>query len=82
MKSKNIAKKLVASIIFAFVVMLVMIYLVGPFAQRQYLKFGANIQIKSESRCDGYKSQFVELMMKKEIMTNFMEIVKQDKCLK
>ena len=82
MKSKNIVKKRGLSLVFALVVMLVMVYVVAPFAQRQLLKFGADTQIRKDSRCESYKKQYVEIMMKKEKINDFLDTAKQDKCLK
>lgn len=75
-------KKLVVSLVGVVVVMALMIFVVAPVAQHQLYTFGANTQIKPEKRCDQYKEEYVEMMVKKLNMSPLIEKAKKDKCLK
>ncbi len=82
MKSKNLGNKLMVSIGGAILIGCMMYFIVTSIVQRQLFQFGANTQIKNDSRCESYKKQYVELMLKKENMNDLLYISKQDKCLK
>lgn len=75
-------KKLIVSLAGGLVLMLVLIYVVTPLIQRQLYTFGANTQIKPEKRCEQYKAEYVDMMVKKLNMSPLLEKAKQYKCLK
>ena len=75
-------KKIIISLAMAVFVMVFMMYVVAPLVQRQLYTFGANTQIKPEQRCEQYKTEYIEMMVKKLNMSPLLDKAKKDKCLK
>ena len=76
------SKKLIVSLAMAVFVMVFMIFIVAPLVQRQLYTFGANTQIKPDKRCEQYKDDYIDMMVKKLNMSPLLEKAKQDNCRK
>lgn len=79
---KKIIKYVAMPIVGAVLLMVFMLKVVTPLAQKQLYIFGANAYIKPEQRCQKYVNQYVAEMIGKQNPAVILENAKQDKCTK
>lgn len=75
-------KKLLVSLFGGLVLMLILVYVVTPFLQRQFYSMGANNQIKNDGRCAGFKVEYINSLTNKSDVSSTLNRAKKDNCLK
>lgn len=75
-------KKLLVSLFGGLVLMLILVYVVTPFLQRQFYSMGANNQIKNDERCAGFKVEYINALAKKSDVSAILDRAKKNSCRK